>query len=85
LVTALGFAPTPAGIGAQEWGVVIVLGLFSVNSVAALSFALVARGLLIIVDLISVPQIVKTSSSLLSRKDYDEIAQKLVLKCLIDC
>lgn len=72
LVTALGFAPTPAGIGAQEWGVVIVLGLFSINPVAALSFALMARGLLIIEDLIGVPQIVKTSSSLLSRKDPDE-------------
>jgi len=72
LVTALGFAPTPAGIGAQEWGVVIVLGLFSISPVAALSFALMARGLLIIVDLIGVPQIVKTSSSLLSRKAHSE-------------
>jgi uncharacterized protein (TIRG00374 family) len=78
LVTALGFTPTPAGIGAQEWGVVIVLGLFSINSVAALSFALMARGLLIIVDLIGISQIVKTSSSLLSRKNHDETARKLV-------
>ena len=74
LVTALGFAPTPAGIGAQEWGAVIVLGLFGVNPVAALSFALMARGLLIIVDLVGVPQIVKTSSSLLSRKTRDDVA-----------
>jgi lipopolysaccharide export LptBFGC system permease protein LptF len=29
-------------------------------------------------DLVGVPQIVKTSSSLLSRKDHDEAAQKLV-------
>jgi hypothetical protein len=55
-----------------------VLGLFGINSVAALSFALMARGLLIIIDLIGVPQIVKTSSNLLSRKDPDEAAQKLV-------
>ncbi len=72
LVTALGFAPTPAGLGAQEWGVVIVLGLFAVNPVAALSFALMARALLIIEDLIGVPQIVKTSSSLLSRRGKDK-------------
>jgi glycosyltransferase 2 family protein len=72
LVTALGFAPTPAGIGAQEWGVVIVLGLFAVNPVAALSFALMARGLLIIEDLIGVPQIVKTSSSLISGRKKEK-------------
>ena len=72
LVTALGLVPTPAGIGAQEWGVVIVLGLFDVNSVAALSFALMARGILILVDLMGVPQIVKTSSTLLTRKSHTE-------------
>jgi uncharacterized protein (TIRG00374 family) len=69
LVTALGFVPTPAGLGAQEWGVVIVLGTFGIDTVPALSFALIARLLLIIEDLIGVPQIVKTSSSLLSRRN----------------
>jgi uncharacterized protein (TIRG00374 family) len=75
LVTALGFAPTPAGLGAQEWGVVIVLGTFGVSPVAALSFALMARALLIIEDLIGVPQIVKTSSSLLTRRNKDKTTQ----------
>jgi glycosyltransferase 2 family protein len=68
LVTALGFVPTPAGMGAQEWGVVIILGLFAVDPITAFSFALLARGLLVIEDLVGVPQIVKTSSLLLSRK-----------------
>ncbi len=69
LVTALGFVPiTPAGLGAQEWGIVLVLGFFAVDPTTALSFALVARALLIIEDLIGVPQIVKTSSLLFTRK-----------------
>lgn len=72
LVTALGFAPTPAGMGAQEWGVVIVLGLFSIGSVTALSFALLARGLLIIEDLIGVPQVVKSTNLIFSRKQNQE-------------
>jgi uncharacterized protein (TIRG00374 family) len=72
LVTALGFVPTPAGLGAQEWGVVIVLGTFGVSSVAALSFALIARALLIIEDLIGVPQIVKSTSLIFSRKSLQE-------------
>jgi glycosyltransferase 2 family protein len=72
LVTALGFAPTPGGLGAQEWGVVIVLGLFGVDAVTAFSFALLARGLLIIEDLAGVPQIVRTSSLLFSKKSKEE-------------
>jgi glycosyltransferase 2 family protein len=72
LVTALGFAPTPGGLGAQEWGVVIVLQLFKVDLVTAFSFALLARGLLIIEDLAGVPQIVKTSSLLFSKKPKEE-------------
>jgi uncharacterized protein (TIRG00374 family) len=68
LVTALGFAPTPGGLGVQESGVVIVLKLFGVDLVTALSFALLARFLLIIEDLIGVPQIVKTSSILFAKK-----------------
>jgi glycosyltransferase 2 family protein len=75
LVTALGFAPTPGGLGAQEWGVVIVLQLFGVEPLTAFSFALLARGLLIIEDLIGVPQIVKTSSLLFSKKTKEETAQ----------
>jgi len=72
LVTALGFAPTPGGLGAQEWGVVIVLGLFGVDTFTAFSFALLARGLLIIEDLAGVPQIVRTSSLLFAKKTKEE-------------
>jgi glycosyltransferase 2 family protein len=72
LITALSFTPTPGGLGAQEWGVVIVLGLFHVDPVTAFSFALLARGLLIIEDLAGVPQIVKTSSMLFSKKPKKE-------------
>jgi glycosyltransferase 2 family protein len=74
LVTALGFAPTPGGLGAQEWGVVIVLQLFGVDVVTAFSFALLARGLLIIEDLAGVPQIVRTSSLLFAKKSKEEPA-----------
>jgi glycosyltransferase 2 family protein len=76
LVTALGFVPiTPAGMGAQEWGIVIVFELLGVDSVTALSFALIARGLLIFEDLAGVPQIVKTSSLLFSRQKPKEANQ----------
>jgi uncharacterized protein (TIRG00374 family) len=76
LVTALGFAPTPAGLGAQEWGIVIVLGLFGINPVAAFSFALLARGLLIIEDLVGVPQIVKSTSSLVFSREKPKMQSK---------
>jgi uncharacterized protein (TIRG00374 family) len=68
LATALGFVPTPAGMGAQEWGIVILLSVFGVTLPAAFSFALLARGLLVIEDLIGVPQIVKSTSLIFTRK-----------------
>lgn len=71
LVTALAFVPiTPAGAGVQEFGIV---GIFTLLFVAPISpeakaaiaaFAILARGLLIIEDLIGVPQIVKSTSGL---------------------
>ncbi|MFB3889602.1 MAG: lysylphosphatidylglycerol synthase transmembrane domain-containing protein [Candidatus Bathyarchaeia archaeon] len=77
LVTALAFVPiTPAGAGIQEFGIVGVFALLGVTSAtvggAAAAFAILARGLLIIEDLAGVPQIVKTSSLLFSRKKQDE-------------
>jgi glycosyltransferase 2 family protein len=68
LVTALGFVPiTPAGAGVQEFGIVGILGLLVVDPAMAGAigaFAILARGLLIIEDLIGVPQIVKSTSGL---------------------
>ena len=69
LVTALAFIPiTPAGIGVQEFGIVGILGLLGVATPIAGVFALLARGLLIFEDLAGVPQIVKSTSIIFSRK-----------------
>lgn len=73
LVTALAFVPiTPAGAGVQEFGIVGVLGLLIYNPAMAGqigAFAVLARAILIIQDLIGVPQIVKTTSGItLGRK-----------------
>jgi uncharacterized protein (TIRG00374 family) len=69
LVTALAFVPiTPAGIGVQEFGIVGIFGLLGVAAPLAGVFALLARGLLIFEDLAGVPQIVKSTSLIFSRK-----------------
>jgi uncharacterized protein (TIRG00374 family) len=76
LVTALAFVPiTPAGAGVQEFGIVGIFTLLFASPIsgemkAAIgAFAILARGLLIIEDLIGVPQIVKSTSGLaFSRK-----------------
>jgi glycosyltransferase 2 family protein len=69
LVTALAFVPiTPAGAGVQEFGIIGILGLLGVPVGVAGAFAILARGILIIQDLIGVPQIVKTTSLVFSRK-----------------
>jgi uncharacterized protein (TIRG00374 family) len=68
LVTALAFVPiTPAGAGVQEFGIVGILTLLYTNPsfeiVGAIgAFAVLARGLLIIEDLVGIPQIVKSTS-----------------------
>jgi uncharacterized protein (TIRG00374 family) len=70
LVTALAFIPfIPAGLGIQEIGITGILGLLGVPPVTAVAFAIIARILLIIEDLIGLPQIIKSSSLLLSRKN----------------
>jgi uncharacterized protein (TIRG00374 family) len=79
LVTALAFVPiTPAGAGVQEFGIIGVFGL--ILNVPAhpelvpviVTFALLARGLLIFEDLAGVPQIVKSTSLFFSRKKPQE-------------
>jgi uncharacterized protein (TIRG00374 family) len=78
LVTALAFVPiTPAGAGVQEFGIVGILSLLFVNPSTAVigaigAFAVLARGLLIIEDLAGVPQIVKSTSLIFSRKKPQE-------------
>ena len=60
LITAFGFVPlTPSGIGFQEGAIVGIFLLLGTDIRLALSFALLSRALLIIEDLIGVPQIVK--------------------------
>jgi glycosyltransferase 2 family protein len=69
LVTALAFVPiTPAGAGVQEFGIIGILGLLGVAAGPAGVFALLARGLLIFEDLVGIPQIVKSTSIIFSRK-----------------
>ncbi len=79
LVTALAFVPiTPAGIGVQEFGIIGIFGLILnvpahpelIPTIAA--FALLARGLLIFEDLAGVPQIVRSTSLIFSRKKPSE-------------
>jgi len=70
LVTALGFVPiTPAGAGVQEFGIVGIFTLLFISPTPEIigaigAFAVLARGILIIQDLIGVPQIVKTTSGI---------------------
>jgi uncharacterized protein (TIRG00374 family) len=74
LVTALAFVPiTPAGAGVQEFGIIgIFTILLGVPAAAATAFALLSRGLLIIEDLAGVPQIVKSTSLIFSRKKPEQ-------------
>lgn len=76
LVTALGFVPiTPAGAGVQEFGIVGIFGLLVIDPAMAGAigaFAILARGLLIIEDLVGVPQIVKSTSGLAFRRAKTE-------------
>jgi hypothetical protein len=62
LVTAFGFVPlTPSGIGFQEGAIVGIFLLLGVDIRLALGFAILSRALLIIQDLIGVPQIAKSA------------------------
>jgi uncharacterized protein (TIRG00374 family) len=72
LVTALAFVPiTPAGVGVQEFGIVGIFFLMGVPGDIAGVFALLSRGLLIVEDLIGVPQIAKSTSGLVFRQKHD--------------
>ncbi len=73
LVTALAFVPiTPAGAGVQEFGIIGILGLLGVAAGPAGVFALLARGLLILQDLVGLPQIIKSTSLIFSRNKPQE-------------
>ncbi len=73
LVTALGFVPlTPSGIGFQEGAIVAVFtAVLTANGLplkialpSATVFAIISRVLLIVEDLVGVPQVAKSTSSL---------------------
>ena len=69
LVTALAFVPiTPAGVGVQEFGIVGIFTLMGIDFRLAGAFALLSRGLLIVEDLIGVPQIARSTSGLVFSK-----------------
>jgi uncharacterized protein (TIRG00374 family) len=62
LLTAFGFVPlTPSGIGFQEGAIVGIFLLLGVDLRHAAVFAILSRGLLIVEDLLGVPQIAKTA------------------------
>jgi uncharacterized protein (TIRG00374 family) len=62
LLTAFGFVPlTPSGIGFQEGAIVGFFLLIGVDIRLALAFAILSRGILIIEDLVGVPQIARTT------------------------
>ncbi len=78
LVTALAFVPlTPAGVGVQEFGVVGIFTLLGVSSAPAGVFALLSRVLLIVEDLVGVPQIAKSTSGLFL-SDKPELTEKQI-------
>lgn len=77
LVTALAFVPiTPAGAGVQEFGIIGILGLLGVAAGPAGAFAIVARGMLILEDLIGIPQVVKSTSLIFSRSPKESSLTK---------
>jgi hypothetical protein len=62
LLTAFGFVPlTPSGIGFQEGAIVGIFVLLGVDIRLALAFAILSRGILILEDLVGVPQIARTT------------------------
>ena len=62
LTTAFGFVPlTPSGIGFQEGAIVGIFLLLGVDIKLALAFAILSRILLIVEDMIGVPQIAKSA------------------------
>ena len=61
LITAFGFVPlTPSGIGFQEGAIVGIFLLLGIDIRLALAFAILTRALLVVEDLIGVPQIAKS-------------------------
>lgn len=77
LATALAFVPiTPAGAGVQEFGIIGILGLLGVAAGPAGVFAIVARGMLILEDLIGIPQVVKSTSLIFSRSPKESSLTK---------
>lgn len=57
LITMLEFLPSPtiAGVGLSEGGTALVMSLFAVSPAAAASFAILARGKTILINLVAIP------------------------------
>ena len=75
LVTALGFVPlTPSGIGFQEGAIVAVFTILGMSLPQAVAFALISRVLLIVEDLVGVPQIARSTSGFIfsQKRELDE-------------
>ncbi|VVB58840.1 Lysylphosphatidylglycerol synthase TM region [Candidatus Anstonella stagnisolia] len=70
LITILQFVPFPtlAGAGLSEAGAIGVMVLFGISAPAAAAFALLTRGIMIVVDLIGLAQI--------GRIDFEKILEK---------
>jgi uncharacterized protein (TIRG00374 family) len=82
LVTALAFVPiTPAGAGIQEFGIIgIFTLLLGIAPAQAGAFALLSRGLMIIEDLVGLPQIARTSSNLIFARNKKSTNANLDIK-----
>ena len=73
LVTAMGFVPfTPSGIGFQEGAITWVFSLLGVPIAVGAIFAFLARVLLIVQDLIGIPQIAKSTSVLVVSEEVEQ-------------
>ena len=61
LITMLEFMPSPtiAGVGLSEGGSALVMALFGVTPAAATSFAILARGKTILINLVAIPDTIK--------------------------
>jgi uncharacterized protein (TIRG00374 family) len=62
LITILMFVPiSPAGLGLMEGGVILVFSFFSISSAAAMAFSVLVRINILVVDLIGLRTVIKSS------------------------
>jgi uncharacterized protein (TIRG00374 family) len=62
LITILMFVPiSPAGLGLMEGGVIVLFSFFGITSAAAMAFSVLVRINILIVDLIGLRTVIKSS------------------------